>query len=180
MKRILITGMSGTGKSSVVGALAARGYTAIDTDSDEWCEWRMVSLAGEPPEPDWVWREERMADLLAAPRETSLFVCGCKSNQGQFYDRFDHIVLLTARPEVMLGRIEARTNNPYGKSGAERALILGHLAHVEPLLRKRADVEVDTSALSVAEVADRLEALATGRPAPQEEEPEEDSPPAPR
>ena len=37
MKRVLLTGMSGTGKSSVIGELAALGHTAIDTD-DGWCE----------------------------------------------------------------------------------------------------------------------------------------------
>jgi hypothetical protein len=37
MKRILLTGMSGTGKSSVIHALADLGYKAIDTD-EGWCE----------------------------------------------------------------------------------------------------------------------------------------------
>ena len=49
MKRILITGMSRTGKSSVVAVLRERGYKAIDTD-DGWCE----------PKPDGRqrWRED--------------------------------------------------------------------------------------------------------------------------
>src|SRR3712207_5560782 len=60
MTRVLITGMSGTGKSTVIQHLAALGHAAVDTDSDEWCEW-MVDEAGER---DWVWREERIAQLL--------------------------------------------------------------------------------------------------------------------
>ena len=32
VKRVLITGMSGTGKSSVVAELSARGYKAVDAD----------------------------------------------------------------------------------------------------------------------------------------------------
>ena len=32
MKRVLITGMSGTGKSSLLDELAARGYRTVDTD----------------------------------------------------------------------------------------------------------------------------------------------------
>ncbi|WP_264774859.1 AAA family ATPase [Deinococcus aetherius] len=162
MKRILITGMSGTGKTSVIEELSRRGFTAIDTDSDEWCEWTVGHEVGsETSEPDWVWREDRMWHLLSEPREAPLFVSGCKTNQGKFYDRFDHVVLLSALPEVMLERIKGRTNNPYGKSAEERDRILQHVRFVEPLLRHRATLELDTSALTVAEVADRLLALTT-------------------
>jgi predicted ATPase len=35
---VLLTGMSGTGKSTLIELLAARGYRAVDTDSDEWRE----------------------------------------------------------------------------------------------------------------------------------------------
>jgi dephospho-CoA kinase len=38
--KILITGMSGTGKSTVISELADRGYHAVDTDNDFWSEWR--------------------------------------------------------------------------------------------------------------------------------------------
>lgn len=117
-RRILITGMSGTGKTSVIQELSRRGQTAIDTDSDEWCEWTLGQSSepgSETLQPDWIWREDKMRRLLGASRETPLFICGCKTNQGKFYDRFDHVVLLSAPPQVMLERLERRTNNPYAK-----------------------------------------------------------------
>ncbi|WP_220198842.1 hypothetical protein [Ktedonospora formicarum] len=40
MKRILLTGMSGTGKSAIICELAARGYKAVDVDSDEFSQWQ--------------------------------------------------------------------------------------------------------------------------------------------
>ena len=43
MKRVLLTGMSGIGKSTVIAALAARGYKAIDADADEWSHWVLAS-----------------------------------------------------------------------------------------------------------------------------------------
>jgi hypothetical protein len=69
MKRILLTGMSGTGKSSVISELAARGYKAIDADSDEWSEWApYVAIPDLPeanePELEWIWRADRIRDLL--------------------------------------------------------------------------------------------------------------------
>jgi shikimate kinase len=148
---VLITGMSGTGKSTVIDELAARRYRAVDTDADEWCEW----VDDERGEPDWVWREERIAELLATEDADVLFVSGCKSNQGRFYDRFDHVVLLSVPIEVMKARLAARTNNPYGKDPAELARVLHHVETVEPLLRRGATLEIDTN-VSVEEVVEGI------------------------
>jgi hypothetical protein len=39
MPKVLVTGMSGTGKSSALVALARRGYRVVDTDAPGWTEW---------------------------------------------------------------------------------------------------------------------------------------------
>lgn len=149
MKRVLITGMSGTGKSTLIRELAARGYKAIDTDADEWSEW--VNAAGDPAPsgsttgPDWVWREDRIQRLLSTEDADVLFVSGCKTNQGKFYAQFEHIVLLSAPIRLIIERLATRTNNPYGKHPDELARVLRHLHTVEPLLRRGASLEVDTS-----------------------------------
>jgi dephospho-CoA kinase len=137
VKRVLLTGMSGTGKSTVIGELAARGYKAIDAD-DGWSECG--------PDGDWVWREERIQRLLSIEDGDVLFLSGCATNQGKFYPQFDHIVLLSAPAAVIIDRLASRTSNPYGKDPAELARVLGHLQTVEPRLRKGAGHEIDTSA----------------------------------
>lgn len=166
MQRILLTGMSGTGKSTVIEELAARGYMAVDTDSDEWSEWVTIqhdTPAGRVRARDWIWREERIEQLLAGDHADVLFVSGCKSNQGTFYHWFDEIILLSAPAEVLVARIAARSNNSYGKHPDELAEILGYLHTVEPLLRRCTTLEVDTS----APLSDVLAAiLATVRTAP--------------
>jgi dephospho-CoA kinase len=152
--KVLVTGMSGTGKSTVLEHLGARGHRVVDTDTDEWSHWATLPDGT----PDWIWREDAVAELLDGHRCGHLFVAGCKSNQGRFYPLFDHIVLLSAPVEVLLARIAARTNNPYGKSQRERDLIRSHVELVEPRLRATATVEIDAS-LPLAAVVRRLEAL---------------------
>jgi broad-specificity NMP kinase len=150
VKRVLITGMSGTGKSTVLAALAARGYKTVDTDYGDW----HVQVDG-PDGPEWIWHEERIQALLSTEDAEALFVSGTVSNQGTFYRQFDHVVLLSAPTPVIVDRLARRTNNPYGKRAEELAEVLGYVETVEPLLRGRATCEIDTSA-PVEEVVERI------------------------
>ena len=72
MKRILLTGMSGTGKSSVIRALADLGYKAIDTD-DGWCQ--------KLPDGRQRWREDAITALLATEDTDILFLAGCEETR---------------------------------------------------------------------------------------------------
>src|SRR6478672_2986851 len=157
MKRVLITGMSATGKSTAINAMARHGFRAVDTDTEEWSTW-VRTASGED---DWIWREDRVFRLLDEHDHRSLFVSACKSNQGTFHHRFDHIVLLTAPTPVILDRLATRTTNRYGRSAQERARILHEIESVEPLLRAAADVQIDTGRYSAADVAVRLIDLVT-------------------
>lgn len=132
---VLVTGMSGVGKSTVLDELARRGYATVDTDNGPWIEF----VDSEP-----IWRESLIDELLNRPCESPLFIQGTVANQSRFYDRFDAIVLLTAPTDVVLQRIQRRTNNPFGKTAAERAHILADIATIEPLLRQSATHEINT------------------------------------
>ena len=150
MKRILLTGMSGTGKSAVIAELAARGYWAVDLDTNEFSHWVAVASVadstGSPVEPgrDWVWREDRVQALLAAEAAGPLFVSGCAANMGQFLSQFDAVILLSAPAAVIVTRLASRTSNAYGKQPDEVARVLGLLETVEPRLRRAASHEIDT------------------------------------
>ena len=144
MPRALITGMSGTGKTTLLNELARRGHDTVDTDYDGW------TLS------NGLWDESRMAALLEDRRD--LFVSGTVENQGLFYEKFEHIILLSAPTEVLIARVSARTNNPYGRSLAQQADIRKHVADVEPLLRAAATTALDGER-PVIELADELERL---------------------
>ena len=152
MKRVLLTGMSGTGKSSVIGELAALGHTAIDTD-DGWCE----PLPGGRQR----WREDAIAALVDTEDAGVVFIAGYEQNQVR--SRFDLIILLSAPAQTMADGLAARTGNPYGTARGDLDRILGDLAAAEPLLRTAADHEIRTT-IPLADVVAKVVHLAGTRP----------------
>jgi AAA domain-containing protein len=157
---VLVTGMSGTGKSAALAALAGRGYATVDADDPGWSIW---DPAGRGGDGDWLWNEERMSALLATPRDRPLFVSGAAPNQGRFYDRFGAVVLLSAPADVMFDRIARRASHAYGKTAAERARIAEDLAEIEPLLRRTSTHEIDTTR-ALSDVVAELERIALSAP----------------
>jgi adenylate kinase family enzyme len=156
VQRVLITGMSGAGKSTLLDELAARGYRTADTDYGDYFQ----TVDGER-----LWRADRISALLSSATDELagvLFVQGTTRNQALFYPRFDHIVLLSAPPQILA----ARTTNPYGKDPAELAETLRYKQTVEPLLRASATLEVITT-IPVGRVADIVldHVLIPGKPA---------------
>ena len=123
MKRVLITGMSGTGKTSVIQELAARGYQAYDLDTPEWSEW----IDADPPDvltpsqgKDWVWREDRVHALLSAPGDGKLFISGCAENMAQLFALIDAVILLSAPVATIMERLAQRSAGSYGDTAEER------------------------------------------------------------
>jgi adenylate kinase family enzyme len=72
---VLVTGMSGSGKSTTLAELARRGHRVVDTDyggfSEEVREWEQL------------WREDRIGALLDQHDDGVLFISGCVSNQAK-------------------------------------------------------------------------------------------------
>lgn len=151
VQRVLVTGMSGTGKSRALAELGRLGFEVVDTDEPGWTDW-------SDRDGGYVWREDRIRELLAREGGPSLYVSGTVSNQGRFYRSFDAVVLLSAPAEVILGRIANRTTNSYGKSPEQRELVIRHLAEVEPLLRRTCTHEIDATQ-PLASVVDQLAKL---------------------
>jgi dephospho-CoA kinase len=114
--------MSGTGKSSVIRALADFGYKAIDTD-DGWCE--------QLPDGRQRWREDAITILLATEDADVLFVAGYEENQARFHPQFDRIILLSAPVETMMQRLADRTSNPYGKTPGDLGRVLSDTKNIE-------------------------------------------------
>ncbi len=146
MTVLFITGLSGTGKSTLLDELKLRGYHVVDTDYGY-----IQEVDGEV-----ILDEDKITRLLEEYRDSHLFIAGIYSNQGKFYERFDRVILLKAELEVMLDRIQNRTSNPYGKHPEEIAKVIASYRYVLPLLEARADIIIDTSNNGVDSICKKL------------------------
>lgn len=144
---VLVTGMSGTGKSTVLEQLGRRGHRVIYTDDPGWIIGVDTGAGVEP-----MWDLDRVGARLDGHRAGWLFVAGCVANQGRLYDRFDAVVLLTAPLDVLLARVADR-RNPFGSQLVQRSKIADDLREFEPALRAGADIEIDTTTDVVGVVA---------------------------
>ncbi|MDZ4198408.1 MAG: AAA family ATPase [Kiritimatiellia bacterium] len=144
---ILITGLSGVGKTSVVHELRRRGIRCVDMDEPGWSS--MDSMGHQH------WNVERLGCALAEAAHDTLVVSGCAEEQASFYPDFRLIILLSAPRQVMMERIRSRSNNRYGQNPEEMAHILPDLDRIEPLLRQKCTHELKTT-VPVRIVADRI------------------------
>jgi broad-specificity NMP kinase len=148
MARILITGVSGTGKSAVIIELMRRGYRAIDLDTSEWSHWvdaapddDLTPRVGQ----DWVWQEDRVRELLSRNDVDDLFISGCAENMGKLFDVIDTVVLLSAPLDTLMDRLTARTTEGYVHTIDERRRVAKVVAAIEPSLRRSAHYEINTA-----------------------------------
>lgn len=140
MAAVLITGMSGTGKSTVLAALRERGYATVDLD-DGWCVAQDdgTQLWDEPA-------VTRLLDDAAEAGDAPLFVAGCEANMGSFLPRFAHVILLTAPWPTLEERLITRTTNPFGSTTQDREKVQRDQREVEPLLERVSGTVIDTRA----------------------------------
>jgi adenylate kinase family enzyme len=170
MPAVHITGVSGSGKSSVAAALGACGHLAVDADTDHRLAMWVDADRKPVPEPVksdgwmdrywWAWNPKRLDELIADAAPARLFVCGNAANENSLQTRFDHQILLVIDEQTMLSRLDdAHRDNDYGSSAEERAMLRDFREGYHERKLARGAIPVDATQpldVVVAEILDVL------------------------
>ncbi len=153
--KYLITGVAGTGKSTVAKELQKRGLVAYDTEVgfsyhiDKKTGQRAVYPAN--PTIEWYDVHERVFDehilenLFKKHADEPLFICSITANQRKYYSQFDKIFLLTTDDETVVKRIEQRTDNHFGKHPLELKRIIDRHQEFDDELKAAGAVVIDST-----------------------------------
>ena len=130
--KILLTGIAGTGKSTIINALNERGITAIDLhELPDLFSWKNIKT-GEPVEyspvqsKEWFEENGRFCDTEKLKeilnQYDDVIVAGTTSeDQKGFISYFDKVILLQCDADTIIHRMKTRNNKSgYGKTKAEQ------------------------------------------------------------
>lgn len=125
--KILITGMAGSGKTTIINELLKRDYTAFDLDAIGVCSWVNKNTgkdAAYSHNADSEWFEEhswrcdlnKLKGFLAS--FNTVFVGGkiATSQITEIGELFDKIFLLSPNDSVLRKRLSTRDTNDFAKS----------------------------------------------------------------
>lgn len=132
-KSVLITAVSGTGKSTVCKALHTMGYDAIDIESVDGLYELVNEKTGEvipgnleqiSEGVDWNCNKLRLEKLIASQTSELTFYCGGMSNTFEVWDVFDLVIMLTISDEATIKRLSTRQSGEFGSTAVNKDWVL--------------------------------------------------------
>src|ERR1700722_10652915 len=131
--KILMTGIAGTGKSTIVKALNEKGINAIDLHDVPGLFFWQDKITKEKVEykpihsKEWFDTVDRLCDIDRLKemlgQYDDIFMAGTTSgsNQKEFLSLFNKVILLQCDPQILVQRMQTRVNKSgYGKTKAEQ------------------------------------------------------------
>ncbi|MBI5135391.1 AAA family ATPase [Candidatus Uhrbacteria bacterium] len=157
MKKYLIVGVSGSGKSTVENELWKKGYRTIDIDQEPRLTHWINKQTGERAEYTpgkvseewlnrhaWLWDEAMMTELLNRDPGNPVFVVGVTSDILDQLHRFDKVFLLQIPPSVVRQRLEDRPGqDEFGKSETEVGHVLSWQGEFEKEMIIKGAIVID-------------------------------------
>lgn len=163
--KYLITGVAGSGKSTVAHKLSDLGYAAYDVDAgfSHYANKKTGRPVQKPSDPTLSWYEHHervfdeavLEDLFQKHAHEPIFICAITANQKKYYPQFDKIFLLTASDDLLMHRLKTRTTSEFGKHPVDFHRVFAGKKTFEDEVRAAGAFEVD-STQSIHKVVDQV------------------------
>ncbi len=154
-----ITGVAGTGKSTLRNLLLQKGYLAYDVDEDDIAMWhhrqtgQAVPQANLPQtlDPQWYqdyqWRlDQKRVETIAKTAETQdIFLCGTSANDQDIHRLLTNVIFLMIDEQTLRHRLATRDTNVYGKTDYEVEHIVNWLKPAEDYYRNLGALMLDST-----------------------------------
>lgn len=155
-KNILITGMSGSGKSTIAQELTEAGQRALDLDEvPDLCtmyykdskkpvmtEFENHNLAWVQS-VEWICDAKKLQDMVE--KHTASFYCGSADNIDEILPIFDTVILLRADDQTFRHRLTHRTNNNWGRTKDIQDWLLKEKQRYEEKIVREDAKSIDTN-----------------------------------
>ena len=168
-KFIFVTGMAGSGKSTISKELNLLGYKSYDIEDNEYGLFTMVrrdtgKLYEDYDNTDmekvknarWTCDVSKLKEFVNKQTEGIVFYCGISSNNEEVMSLFDVSILLKASSETIYKRLLTREGTEdYGNTEAGRQNALGWKDEFEGKMQKAGMLVVDANS-NPREVANKI------------------------
>lgn len=157
MSLVLVSGLSGAGKSAVYRRLVQLGFEAYGFDEDRFGEWfhresgLPVAFPAERHDSDGTadieFRvdQQKIEDLAKDSVGRTVYLCGGAGHEFHFWELLDRVIYLMADDDTLRYRLATRIDNGYGKAPDELAGILDANQTFAGLYRDRGAVIVNAA-----------------------------------
>lgn len=151
-KRYLITGVAGSGKSTLEKRFRQEGYITVDID-DGYAEWRHATtdevLSYTPDEPgwhevaEWVVKTDDLQTFFDTHPSEPVYVFGSFARMKQVIGLFDTIFLLEYPNEATMRERIAGREGGYGKHPGELARIVSYVRPYQDKMKQHGAITID-------------------------------------
>jgi broad-specificity NMP kinase len=125
---IFVTGISGTGKTTVSNKLKDKGFSTVDLDDfPDLCSWVNIKTGKKAEasnrgnvDNDFIDNHEYKCDTeklvqMMDKNDEDILVFGSVGDNSTLIDLFDKVILLQCSPKNVVARLQSRDTNEFGK-----------------------------------------------------------------
>jgi len=151
-KRILVTGVTGSGKSTLEKIFNQKGYETSDIDKG-FAEWRNKETGEVEPHPEsadrlaaafWALRADELKERLSSIDGQPILIFGSTNDLDDYTNLFNTIFLLEyPDAETLRARLASRPEGDYGKVPHERDSALAYHQDYQNKMKELGAIAID-------------------------------------